>query len=60
MCPSCEKWNCRFGQNDLNNKSAAGALKTWLVARVVGFGFTDLDDDQKDNYAALGAEPFAT
>lgn len=27
---------------------------------MVGFGFTDLDDDQKDNYAALGAEPFAT
>lgn len=60
VCPSSEKWNCRFGQNDLNNKSAAGALKTSLVARMVGFGLTNRNDDQKDNCAALGARPFAT
>lgn len=27
---------------------------------MVGFGSTNRNDDQKDNYAALGAEPFAT
>lgn len=27
---------------------------------MVGFGLTNLNDDQKDSYAALGAEPFTT
>ena len=27
---------------------------------MVGFGLTSWNDDQKGNYAALGAEPFAT
>lgn len=53
-------WNCRFGQDDPNNKSAAGAVKAELVARMVGVGRTNWNGDQKDNYAALGAEPFAT
>lgn len=54
-CPSSEKWNCSFGQNDPNNKSAAGALKIWSVARMVGFGLTKLSDDQTDDYAELFA-----
>lgn len=53
-------WNCRFGQGHPNNKSAAGTLKTELVARMVGFGWTNRNGDQEDNDAALGAEPFAT
>jgi len=27
---------------------------------MLGFVLTNLNDDQKDNYAALGAEPFAS